>query len=114
MTGREITKMAFDLKEPPRTPVTLIGGGSWIVDQAGETFAGIKEDPQKIADVFAQAFRKVGHDLLWTGSNFINYPIHFLGCPIEDGTSDGPALKGTVIQNLGSWIGFHAGAVLDG
>ncbi|MBW1790296.1 MAG: uroporphyrinogen decarboxylase family protein [Deltaproteobacteria bacterium] len=100
MTGREITQMAFDLKEPPRTPVTLIGGGSWIVDQAGKTFAGIKEDPQQIADVFIQAFRKIGHDLLWTGSNFINYPMNFLGCPIEDGTSDGPMLKGTVIQSL--------------
>ncbi|MBP1716133.1 MAG: hypothetical protein H6Q42_4336, partial [Deltaproteobacteria bacterium] len=24
MTGREITQMAFDLKEPPRLPVTVI------------------------------------------------------------------------------------------
>ena len=100
MTGRDITKMAFDLEEPPRVPVTLIGGGSWMVHLAGETFAGIKEDPKKIADVFVQAFQKVGHDLMWTGSNFINYPIHFLGCPIEDNTSDGPALLGTVVQSL--------------
>ena len=100
MTGRDVTKMAFDLEEPPRVPVTLIGGGSWIVNLAGETFAGIKEDPKKIADIFIQAFHKVGHDLMWTGSNFINYPMHFLGCPIEDNSSDGPALLGTVIQSL--------------
>ena len=100
MTGREVAQMAFDLKEPPRVPVTLIGGGAWIVNFAGETFAGIKENPEKIADVFVQGFRKIGHDVFWTGSNFINYPIHFLGCPIEDGTSDGPALVGTVIQHL--------------
>ena len=47
MTGREITKMAFDLEEPPRVPVTLFGGGSWMVHLAGETFAGIKEDPRQ-------------------------------------------------------------------
>lgn len=100
MTGRDVTKMAFDLNEPPRVPVTVIGGGAWNVHLAGKTFSGIKEDPDSIANVFVQAFRKVGHDLMWTGSNFINYPIHFLGCPIEDGSSDGPALTGTVIQSL--------------
>ncbi len=100
MTGREITKMAFDLEEPPRVPVTLFGGGSWMVHLAGETFAGIKEDPDKIADIFIQAFRKFGNDVLFTGSNFLNYPIHFLGCPIEDNSSDSPTLLGTVIQSL--------------
>ena len=98
MTGREIIKMAFDLEEAPRTPVTLIGGGAWLVHLAGQTFAGIKQDPEKIADVFIQGFQKVGHDLFWTGSNFINYPIHFLGCTIEDNSSDGPhpASRGAV------------------
>jgi uroporphyrinogen decarboxylase len=100
MTGREIAKMAFDLEEPPRVPVTLFGGGSWMVHLADETFAGIKEDPDLIADIFIQAFRKFGHDMLLTGSNFTNYPIHFLGCPIEDNSSDSPTLLGTVIQNL--------------
>ena len=113
MNGREITKMAFDLKEPERIPVTLIGGGSWLVHMAGETFAGIKEDPEKIADVFIQGFRKVGHDLLWTGSNFINYPVHFLGCPIEDSSSDGPALTKTVIQSLDEFDKLKIEKVLD-
>ena len=48
MTGREIVKMAFDLEEPPRVPVTLFAGGSWMVHLADETFAGIKEDPDKM------------------------------------------------------------------
>ena len=100
MTGREITQMAFELKKPPRLPVTIIGGGAWNVHQAGKTFAGIKESPEKIAEVFIQAYNQVGHDLFWTGSNFINYPMHFLGCPIKDDSSDGPALLGTVIKSL--------------
>lgn len=100
MTGREVAQMALELKEPPRLPVTVIGGGAWMVQLAGKTFAGIKEDPQKIAEVFIQAYEKVGHDLFWTGSNFINYPIHFLGCPIKDDSSDGPALLAPVIKSL--------------
>ena len=100
MNGREITKMALDLEESPRVPVTLFGGGSWMVHLAGETFAGIKEDPNKIADIFIQAFRELGQDMLFTGSNFVNYPIHFLGCPIEDNSSDSPTLLGTVIQSI--------------
>ncbi|MGD8290750.1 MAG: uroporphyrinogen decarboxylase family protein [Desulfobacterales bacterium] len=113
MNGREITKMAFDLKEPERVPVTLIGGGSWLVEMAGETFAGIKENPEQIADVFIQGFRKVGHDLFWTGSNFINYPIHFLGCPIEDSSSNAPALTQTVIQSLDDLAELKMEKVLD-
>jgi uroporphyrinogen decarboxylase len=31
---------------------------------------------------------------------FPNYPIHFLGCPIKDDSSDPPALLGTVIKSL--------------
>jgi len=100
MTGREIAQMAFELKEPPRVPVTLIGGGAWAVQQAGKTFAKIKDDPAQIADVFIQYFNQMDHDLLWTGSNFLNYPIHFLGCPIKDDSSDYPALGGSVIKNL--------------
>ena len=100
MTGREITKMALDLVEPPRIPVTIFGGGSWMVHAAGKTFSGIKEDPEKIAEIFIQTFLKFRQDLLFTGSNFINYPIHFLGCPIEDNSSDSPTLQGTVIESL--------------
>jgi uroporphyrinogen decarboxylase len=100
MTGREIAQMAFKLQDPPRVPVTLIGGGAWAVHRTGKTFAAIKEDPAQIADVFIQYFHQFEHDLLWTGSNLINYPLHLLGCPIKDDSSDGPALQGTVIKSL--------------
>ena len=56
MTGKDIVKTAFDLKTSERIPITLIAGGSWAVHMAGETFAGIKENPERIADVFVQAF----------------------------------------------------------
>jgi len=100
MTGRDIIQMAFALKEPPRLPVTVIAGGSWMAHQAGKTFAEIKEVPEKIAAISIQAFERVGHDLLWTGSNLVNYPFHFMGCPIKDDSSDSPALGGTVIRSL--------------
>lgn len=100
MTGREVTQMAFELKEPPRLPVTLFAGGAWMVHWAGKTFAEIKENPEMIADVFIRAFERVGHDFFFTGSNFVNYPFHFLGCPIQDDSSDPPALLGTVIKSM--------------
>lgn len=100
MTGREVTQMAFELKGPPRLPVAVFGGGSWMVHWAGKTFAEIKEHPEIIAKIFIRAFELVGHDFIWTGSGFVNYPIHFLGCPIRDDSSDPPALLGTVIKSL--------------
>jgi uroporphyrinogen decarboxylase len=100
MTGREIARMAFEGEKPPRVPVTLIGGGAWAVHHQGKTFAAIKNDPAQIADVFIRFYRRFQNDLLWTGSNFLNYPIHFLGCPIKDDSSDSPGLDGTVIKSL--------------
>jgi uroporphyrinogen decarboxylase len=92
--------MAFDLKKPPRVPVTLIGGGAWAVRYAGKTFRQIKNDPQQIAEAFIQFHHLFQNDLIWTGSNFLNYPVHFLGCPIKDDSADSPALEGTVIRSL--------------
>jgi uroporphyrinogen decarboxylase len=100
MTGREVTQMALELKEPPRLPVSLFGGGAWMVHWAGKTFAEIKEGPEIIADVFIRGFERVGHDYILTGSGFVNYPIHFLGCPIQDDSSDPPGLLGPVIKSL--------------
>jgi len=100
MTGGEIARLAFELKRVPRIPVTLVGGGAWAVHRAGKTFAQIKDDPDQIADVFIRYYRQCRHDLLWTGSNFLNYPIHFLGCTLKDDSSDYPALEGSVIKSL--------------
>jgi len=100
MTGRQIAQMALEQKKPPRVPVGLFGGGEWYVHLSGRTFAGIKNDPQQIAGVFVDAFRTVGHDVIWTGAGLLNYPIHFLGCPVVDESSDSPKLEGTVIRSL--------------
>ena len=100
MTGREVVQMAFELKRPPRVPVTLIGGGAWAVHHGGTTFAKIKNDPRQIADVFLRFSRQFDLDLLWTGSNLLNYPIHFLGCSIRDDSSDSPALGEPVLKGL--------------
>ena len=99
MTGREVTQMAFELKEPPRLPVTLIAGGSWMVHSAGKIYADMKEHPEIFAEIIKRAFEKAGHDLIWMGC-VINYPIHFLGCPIKDDSSDAAILLGPVIKSL--------------
>ena len=100
MTGKDIARMAFEQVKPPRVPVTLVGGGAWYVHSAGRTFSEINFDPEKTADVYIRAFRKIGHDLIWTGAGLLNYPIHCLGCPIQDGSSDAPSLAGTAINSL--------------
>ena len=100
MNGREIAQMAMEQEKPPRIPVGLITGGEWYVNQAGKTFAEIKSDPNALAKVFTDGYRKTGQDFIWTGAGILNYPIHFLGCPMEDESSDSPKLMGTVIKSL--------------
>lgn len=56
MAGRDVVKTTIALKESPRISTTLIAGRSWAVHMAGETFAGIKENYERIAVVFVQAF----------------------------------------------------------
>ncbi|MBT3367689.1 MAG: hypothetical protein HN416_11085, partial [Nitrospina sp.] len=100
MTGKDIARMAFEQVKPPRVPVTVIGGGAWNMHAAGKTFCEIKSSPETIADVQVRAFRRIGHDLIWTGAGFLNYPIHCLGCSIQDNSSDAPSLVGTAIKTL--------------
>ena len=100
MNGKEIALMAMEQEKPPRIPVGLITGGEWYVNQAGKTFAELRNDPQALAKVFTDAYRKTGQDFIWTGAGILNYPIHFLGCPMEDESSDSPKLMGTVIKRL--------------
>jgi uroporphyrinogen decarboxylase len=80
--------------------VALIAGGSWVVHRAGKTFAEVKHDPMQIADAFIQFYHLVESDLIWTGSGFLNYPTHFLGCALRDESSDNPLLEGSVIKSL--------------
>jgi len=55
----------------------------------------------------------VGQDLLWTGAGLLNYPVHFLGCPIEDNTTDSPRLVGTVVRGLDSVSDLDMDKVVD-
>lgn len=113
MTGKEIARLAFELKPAPRVPVTIIGGGAWAVHRAGKTFAQIKNDPGQIADAFVRYGRQFGLDLLWMGSNFINYPIHFLGCGLKDDSADSPGLEGSVIKSLDELESLSIAKVLN-
>lgn len=113
MTGKEVAILALERKKPPRTPVTLIAGGEWYVHAAGQTFAGIRSNPQKLAQVYVEAFRKVGHDLMWPGAGLLNYPAHFLGAPLRDDSSDSPVLEGAAIKGLDEVDSLRVETVLD-
>ncbi|MBT3388291.1 MAG: hypothetical protein HN417_10200 [Desulfobacula sp.] len=100
MNGKKVATLAIEQKMPPRLPVALIAGGEWYVAACGQTFSNIIKSPQQLADIFIKGFETIGQDLLWTGAGLLNYPIHFLGCPIVDDTPASPMLSGTVITNL--------------
>jgi len=100
MNGKNIARMAIEQKRPPRLPVALIAGGEWYAQTAGLTFSQIINNPELIAQIYINGFQKVGQDLLWTGAGLLNYPVHFLGCPIVEDSFSTPALKGSVISSL--------------
>jgi uroporphyrinogen decarboxylase len=113
MTGRDVARMAWEQQKPPRLPVTLVGGGAWYVHDANKTVGEIKNDPETIAAVFVRAYKKIGHDLIWIGNNFLNFPAHLLGCPIRDDAPDSPVLTGTVIRGLEERHVLSADRVLE-
>jgi uroporphyrinogen decarboxylase len=55
---------------------------------------------EKLADVFLRAYKLIGHDLMWLGAGMLNYPCHFLGCPIIDHSSSSPVLTGPAVGSL--------------
>lgn len=106
MNGKKVAQLAIEHKLPPRLPVALIAGGEWYVKAQGQTFSQIIGSPQQLADIFIKGFETIGQDLLWTGAGLLNYPIHFLGCPIVDDTPASPMLSGTVISSLDELSGL--------
>ena len=109
--GREVAQAAFRLARPPRLPVTLIAGGAWMTHAAGRTFAELKQNPKTAANVVIRAFEQVGYDMIWVGSGYANYPIHLLGCPIQDDSSEPTALLGTVVSSLNEVESLDIGTV---
>jgi len=100
MNGKKVALLAIEHKRPPRLPVALIAGGEWYVSARSQTFSQIIDKPQELADIFIKGFEAIGQDLLWTGAGLLNYPIHFLGCPIVDDTPASPTLSGTIISSI--------------
>ena len=100
MTNKQTAQRALNLEPTARPCAGVIAGGEWFFTHAQTAFGQVKNDAQKMAQVFIKAHDTLKPDLIWTGGGLLNYPAHCLGAPIVDDTSASPTLTGPAIASL--------------
>ena len=83
MKPREIMLKAFEGGRPERVPVTLFGGGMWSIHNSGNTFQGLSNDFQKMADMLVTMSGKLLCDVVYAGSGYNNFHISCMGGGIK-------------------------------
>lgn len=100
MTGKEAIMATMNQQPIDRPVVSLVAGGEWYFHYANQPFGDAKTSPEKICAVFENAYRSIGHDMIWPGAGLLNYPTHCLGAPIIDGGTESPMLTAPALDNL--------------
>lgn len=81
MTSRERAFASFAHKKVDRVPVWLTDGNTWIIDDAGISYADLYAMDDKGVDLLLKGFEKLNCDLVASGSAWIAWANAF-GCPI--------------------------------
>ncbi len=93
MKSKATALAAFRLEEPGEVPATIYGGGAWTIYNSGNTFVSLANDPEKMAAVIVDTYRKMGWDMVFVGSGYNNYLAAALGGEIKAREGAVPDLK---------------------
>jgi uroporphyrinogen decarboxylase len=105
-TPRQVVEQAMALEVPERQPACIYGGGMWTLRQAGETFAGLSEDPARMSEVIARVARDVGSDIVYTGSGYNNVHVAALGGRIKYRQIGAPDLEEPLVGSIEDLAGL--------
>jgi uroporphyrinogen decarboxylase len=93
MSAKNRVLTAFRLEGQEDVPVTIYGGGAWTIYNSGNTFVSLADDPEKMAEVIINTYRKMGWDMVFVGSGYNNYLAAALGGEIKAREGAVPDLK---------------------
>ncbi len=98
VTPRKAVEQAIAGGVPERQPVCIYGGGMWTLRQAGETFAGLAQDPERMSEVIVRVARDVRSDIVYTGSGYNNVHVAALGGRIKYRQVGAPDLEEPLVK----------------
>lgn len=99
MKPREVMLKAFEGGKPDRVPVTLFGGGMWSIHNSGNTFQGLSNDFQKMADMLVTMSGRLLCDMVYAGSGYNNFHISCLGGGIKFREVGAPNLLDHIVSS---------------
>ncbi len=79
MAPRETILKAFEMGKPERIPVTVFGGGMWIIKDFGTSFEELSKNPDKMVEMWTKQADRVQSDIVYVGSGFNNFHAAALG-----------------------------------
>ncbi|RMF90784.1 MAG: hypothetical protein D6733_02880, partial [Methanobacteriota archaeon] len=92
-SAKERAISAFKLMDTGEVPATIYGGGAWTIYNSGNTFVSLERDPEKMARVIVDTYRRMGWDMVFVGSGYNNYLAAALGGEIKAREGAVPDLK---------------------
>jgi uroporphyrinogen decarboxylase len=93
MPSKERVLRALRLEDQSEVPVTIYGGGAWTIYNSGNNFVSLSLDPEKMASVIIETYKKMGWDMVFVGSGYNNYLAAALGGEIRTREGAVPDLK---------------------
>ncbi|MDH7499173.1 MAG: uroporphyrinogen decarboxylase family protein [candidate division NC10 bacterium] len=101
MESKEIVLEALSLGRPPRTPVSVWGGGMWTARVMGATLLELSQDPDQMAKALEMALERAPFDILFIGSGYPPAFYEALGGKLRFEGISAPKLEGPVLKELG-------------
>jgi uroporphyrinogen decarboxylase len=100
MSSKDRVLRAFRLEGQSEVPVTIYGGGAWTIYNSGNNFVSLSLDPEKMAKVIIETYKKMGWDMVFVGSGYNNYLAAALGGEIRTREGAVPDLKEHFISSF--------------
>ncbi len=100
MPAKERVLAAFGLEDQKEVPATIYGGGAWTIYNSGNTFVSLSGNPEKMARVIVDTYKKMDWDMVFVGSGYNNYLAAALGGEIKAREGAVPDLKEPFINSL--------------
>ncbi|MCX7745364.1 MAG: uroporphyrinogen decarboxylase family protein [Clostridia bacterium] len=96
---KEIVEKALQKEATPYIPVGLFLGGSWPVIKAGMSLEALIGNASKTAEVFYEANKRLGADLIMIGAGATALIIKALGGEVRFNSKGAPEIMNHIIQD---------------
>jgi uroporphyrinogen decarboxylase len=113
MKPKDAIFAAFELKETPKVPATVFGGGLWTIRHWKKEFGEMIADPRAYADMIIKTNEELHSPIVYVGSGYNNYLAAALGGSVKERELGAPDLVAPIVTEHADEVDALDMAVID-